>query len=143
MVDWVARNSCLFNPTEAKGRNLLLGCWMSCGPRGQEVQLAGNQEWGSLEPSCVNPSPLGLLMCPLACLHRPALSVQCTQGEGGCPSPSSETLLSLNVSIKNRPSMPQLAKCPEEKQLAQLAQMPTFVPVLRRQELGLRYVPPR
>ena len=60
------------------------------------------------------------------------------------PQPSSETLLSLNVSIKNRLLYAPITNAQKRNKLAQLAQMPTFVPVLRRQSWGWSgHVPPR
>lgn len=85
-------------------------CWdagMSRGPWGQEVQLAGNQEWGSLEPSCVNfPSGAADVSSRLPPQTSFICSV-CTQGEGGCPSPVLKRSSVWMSASRTGSSMPQ------------------------------------
>lgn len=114
-------------------------CWdagTSHGPWGQEVQLAGNQEWGSLEPSCVYfPSGAADVSSRLPPQTSFLCSV-CTQGRRRLPLPRSETLLSLNVQHQEQAPLCPNYKCPEEKQIGPASSDAHLCPCTEEQGWG-------
>lgn len=101
------------------------------------MQLAGNQEWESLEPSCVY-FPSGAADVPS---HLPPqtsfLCSVCTQGRRRLPLPRSETLLSLNVQHQEQAPLCPNYKCPEEKQIGPASSDAHLCPCTEEAGLGL------